>query len=134
MLAASAPAAALERTHYTLEILVDGMPLHEYAARGKDYIEAIGRLVPVDSGLVEVVEPAATCRDAPTTDCDGKLGDSDSDGTVTAADTAAVQDHLIGLVPILGCVVCADAVFDLARDMKDALAIGQFASGLRELP
>ncbi len=41
LLAVSAPTAALERAGYTLEILVDGVPLHEYATRGKNYIEAI---------------------------------------------------------------------------------------------
>ena len=99
----------------------------------EDYVEAIGRLLPADSGLTEVIEPAA-CRDQPTTACRGILGDSDDDGVVTSADADAVQDHVIGLVPILGCRVCADAVFDLARDMKDALAIGQSGGGLRELP
>ena len=123
-------------TGESLDLLGDGTEDLAAIVLGspEDYVEAIGRLVPVDSGQVEVVEPPATCRDAPTTDCDGKLGDSDGDGTVTVADADAVQDHVIGLVPILGCGVCADAVFDLARDMKDAPAIGQFASGLRELP
>ena len=41
LLAASAPAAALERASYTLEILVDGVPLHEYPTRGKNYVEAL---------------------------------------------------------------------------------------------
>ena len=34
------PVAAIERGSYSLEILVDGIPLTEYAARGKTYIEA----------------------------------------------------------------------------------------------
>ena len=37
---AALPLAAIERGPYTLEILVDGVPLAEYAARGKTYIEA----------------------------------------------------------------------------------------------
>lgn len=122
-------------TGESLDLLGDGSEDLAAIVLGspEDYVEAIGRLLPVDAGLSEVIEPV-TCRDAPTTVCKGKLGDSDNDGTVSAADADAVQDHVIGLVPILGCVVCADAVFDLARDMKDALAIGQSASGLRELP
>ncbi|HET6372942.1 MAG TPA: hypothetical protein VFG76_06530 [Candidatus Polarisedimenticolia bacterium] len=39
MLAAT-PAAALERSAFTLEVLVDGAPLTEYSARGTTYIEA----------------------------------------------------------------------------------------------
>jgi hypothetical protein len=37
---AALPVAAIERGPYSLEILVDGVPLTEYAARGKTYIEA----------------------------------------------------------------------------------------------
>ena len=40
LLAASGPAAAVERGPYSIEILVDGVPLAEYAFRGKSYIEA----------------------------------------------------------------------------------------------
>ena len=38
--AATVPLAAIERGPYSLEILVDGVPLDEYAARGRTYIEA----------------------------------------------------------------------------------------------
>ena len=41
VLAGSTPAAAVEGGSYSLEILVDGRPLAEYAARGKTYIEAL---------------------------------------------------------------------------------------------
>jgi hypothetical protein len=41
LLAAASSATALERGSYSLEILVDGAPLTEYAARGTKYIEAI---------------------------------------------------------------------------------------------
>lgn len=41
LLAAASSATALERGPYSLEILVDGAPLTEYAARGTKYIEAI---------------------------------------------------------------------------------------------
>lgn len=37
----AAPAAALERGGFTLEVLVDGRPLAEHAARGNTYVEAI---------------------------------------------------------------------------------------------
>jgi len=40
-LAALTPAAALDRGPYEMEILVDGIPLPEYAARGTTYIEAL---------------------------------------------------------------------------------------------
>lgn len=40
LLTAWAPAAALERGPYTMEILVDGRPLPELAARDRTYIEA----------------------------------------------------------------------------------------------
>jgi len=38
--AAALPLAAIERGPYSLEILVDGVPLDEFTARGKTYIEA----------------------------------------------------------------------------------------------
>ena len=38
--AAALPLAAIERGPYSLEILVDGVPLDEFAGRGKTYIEA----------------------------------------------------------------------------------------------
>lgn len=38
--AAAVPLAAIERGPFSLEILVDGIPLEEFAARGKTYIEA----------------------------------------------------------------------------------------------
>lgn len=41
VLAALAPAAAMGRGAYSLEILVDGRPLREYAARDRHYIEAL---------------------------------------------------------------------------------------------
>jgi hypothetical protein len=41
LLGLSAPVAALERGPFTLEVLVDGVPLAEYAARSKTYVEAL---------------------------------------------------------------------------------------------
>jgi hypothetical protein len=41
LLAVAAPAAALEHGPYSIDILVDGRPLAEYAARGTTYIEAL---------------------------------------------------------------------------------------------
>jgi len=40
-LLASGPASALERGPYSLQVLVDGIPLDELAARGTTYIEAL---------------------------------------------------------------------------------------------
>jgi len=40
LLVAIGPAAARERGPYSIEILVDGVPLAEYAARGTTYVEA----------------------------------------------------------------------------------------------
>lgn len=40
LLAAAGPAYALERQPFSLEILVDGVPLAEYAARSTTYVEA----------------------------------------------------------------------------------------------
>ena len=40
LLAAALPAAAMTRDAYSVEILVGGAPLTEYAARGTDYVEA----------------------------------------------------------------------------------------------
>ena len=40
LLAAAGPAYALERQPFSLEILVDGVPLAEYAARNTTYVEA----------------------------------------------------------------------------------------------
>jgi len=37
---AALPVAAIDRGPYSLEILIDGIPLAEYAARGKTYVEA----------------------------------------------------------------------------------------------
>jgi hypothetical protein len=39
----SGPASALEQGPYSMEILVNGKPLAEYAARGTTYIEALGQ-------------------------------------------------------------------------------------------
>jgi hypothetical protein len=39
-IAAAAPALALERGPYSIEVLVDGIPLEEYLARGTAYVEA----------------------------------------------------------------------------------------------
>lgn len=41
LLPASAPLLALERGSYTLEVLVDGVPIEEFAARGTTYVEAL---------------------------------------------------------------------------------------------
>lgn len=41
LLAAYLPAAALDRGSYSMEILVDGRPLQEYAARQRHYVEAL---------------------------------------------------------------------------------------------
>jgi hypothetical protein len=38
---AALPVAAIERGEFSLEVLVDGIPLTEYATRGKTYVEAI---------------------------------------------------------------------------------------------
>ena len=40
-LAAFMPAGAMERASYSIEILVGGVPLEEYAARGTNYVEAL---------------------------------------------------------------------------------------------
>jgi hypothetical protein len=41
LLAAASSATALERGPYSLELLVNGAPINEYAARGTNYVEAI---------------------------------------------------------------------------------------------
>ena len=41
LMALTAPAQATERSPFSLEVLVDGRPLHEYAAQGKTFIEAV---------------------------------------------------------------------------------------------
>jgi hypothetical protein len=41
LLAVSAPAAAMERGPFSLEVLVDGRPLTEHIARGARYVEAL---------------------------------------------------------------------------------------------
>jgi hypothetical protein len=66
--------------------------------------------------------------------CTGLLGDSDNDGMILLADADAIQDHVVGLISVLSCVVCSDITGDLAIDMKDALGVGQTAVGSRELP
>ncbi len=38
---AAPPLLALERTSYSLEVLVEGVPIEEYAARGTTYVEAL---------------------------------------------------------------------------------------------
>jgi len=40
LVVAALPALAAEHGPYSLEVLVDGAPLHEHAARGKTYVEA----------------------------------------------------------------------------------------------
>ena len=97
------------------------------------YVEAIGRVVPADNGLAEVVVPT-TCLDDPLSVCNGRLGDADNDGAPTLADADTIQDHVVGLIGVLPCTPCADVTTDLVIDMKDALATGQAANGLRELP
>ena len=97
------------------------------------FVTAHARLVPADTALNEVVTPAP-CRGAAVTACDGRLGDADADGGVTLADADAVRDLVVGLRPVLACMVCGDATWDFKADMKDALAIGQAAAGLRLLP
>ncbi len=90
------------------------------------------RLVPTETQLNAVVVPSA-CAGAPQTACDGILGDANNDGLVSLADADVVRNHVVSLMPILPCAVCADVTWDLATDMKDALAIGQAAAGLRML-
>jgi hypothetical protein len=41
LLSLRAPAAAVDRGPYTMEILIDGRPLAEYEARGRTYVEAL---------------------------------------------------------------------------------------------
>ena len=41
LVATASPAWALRRSDYTVEVLVDGTPVSEYAARGRTYIEAL---------------------------------------------------------------------------------------------
>ena len=41
MLALAAPASAVQKGRYSIDILVNGRPLEEYAARGTTYIEAL---------------------------------------------------------------------------------------------
>jgi len=41
LLALQAPAAAIDRGPYTMEILINGRPLAEYEARGRTYVEAL---------------------------------------------------------------------------------------------
>ena len=122
-------------TRESLDLLGDGTEDLSAIVLGSPdgYVEAIGRIVPADAGLAEVVAPMS-CRDAPMTVCTGLLGDSDNDGMVLLADAEAIQDHVVGLVSVLSCVVCSDITGDLAIDMKDALGVGQTAVGSRELP
>jgi hypothetical protein len=37
----SAPSVALDDPRYSVEVLVDGVPLPEYSARGTTYVEAL---------------------------------------------------------------------------------------------
>lgn len=122
-------------TRESLDLLGDGSEDLSAIVLGspEGYVEAIGHLLPADAGLAELLSPG-TCRNTPLTVCRGRLGDSDNDGMVTLGDADAVQDHVVDLIPVLSCMVCADATADLATDMKDALAIGQTAVGLRILP
>jgi hypothetical protein len=81
-------------------------------------------VVPAPCPLINLIQPL----------CDGRLGDANADGSVTPADGALITSHVVGSTPVMPCIVCADATWDFGTDMKDALAIGQAAAGLRVLP
>ncbi|HEU4401579.1 MAG TPA: hypothetical protein VFT43_05690 [Candidatus Polarisedimenticolia bacterium] len=111
-----------------------GEEISARALGGPDgFVTVHARIVPADTALSEVVVPLP-CRSAPATACDGRLGDADADGGVTLADADAVRDFVVGLLAVPACGVCADVTWDLTDDMKDALAIGQSATGKRTLP
>ena len=95
---------------------------------------AQSRIVPAESGLSEVVDFQGTCLGAPMSACDGLLGDVDSNGVVDGVDADSVRDLVSGQLSTLSCMVCGDVTLDSIRDMKDALALGQAAVGLRVLP
>jgi hypothetical protein len=122
-------------THESLDLKGDGS--EEISARvlggPEGFVRVQARTVPADAGLNEVVVPGP-CRNSTLTACDGRLGDADADGTIADADARQVRDLVVGLLPILPCMVCGDATWDFDDDMHDALAIGQAAAGRRLLP
>jgi hypothetical protein len=122
-------------THESMDLSGDGT--EEISARvlgsPEGYVTVHARIVPPDAGLAEAKAPAA-CLGAGATACDGRLGDADGDGIVALADADAVQDLVVGLTPILGCMVCGDPTWDFEEDMIDALAVAQAVAGLRLLP
>jgi len=101
--------------------------------RPEGFVSVHARIIPAERGTSAVVA-AAPCRQAGLTACDGRLGDSNADGQVSQADADAVRDFVVGRLPVLGCMVCGDATWDMTDDVKDALAIAQAVSGLRRLP
>jgi hypothetical protein len=101
--------------------------------RSDGFVSVHARIIPAEKGTSAVVAPAP-CRQSEATACDGRLGDASADKAITAADAEALRDLVVGLQPVLPCMVCGDATWDLTDDMKDALAIGQAVSGLRGLP
>jgi hypothetical protein len=122
-------------SHESLDLGGDGS--EDISARvlgsPEGFVTVHARIVPPDRGRSEVVTPLA-CRDASRTACDGRLGDSNGDRGVAASDADVVARLVVGLTPVLPCMVCADATWDMALDMTDALAIAQAVAGLRGLP
>lgn len=122
-------------THESLDLEGDGS--EEMSARvlggPEAFVRVQARTVPADAGLSEIVVPGP-CRDSTLTACDGRLGDADADGAVADADAQKVRDLVVGLLPILPCMVCGDATWDFNADMHDALAVGQATAGRRLLP
>jgi hypothetical protein len=122
-------------THESLDLMGDGSEDMSARVLGgpEAFVRVQARTVPADAGLNEIVVPGP-CRNSTLTACDGRLGDADADGVVADADARKVRDLVVGLVPILPCMVCGDATWDFNADMHDALAIGQATTGRRLLP
>jgi len=122
-------------SHESLDLAGDGT--EEISARvlgsPEGFVTVQAHLVPADANLSELKAPAP-CAGAGQTACEGRLGDGNADGSITALDAEIVRDLVVGLTPILPCMVCGDVTWDFSDDMKDALAIAQFVAALRVLP
>jgi hypothetical protein len=122
-------------TGASLDLLGDGSEDLSARALGgpEGYVTVHARIVPPE-GIAAALRTPGVCRGAPATACDGRLGDADGDGALSAADADRIRDFVVGLSAIPACGVCGDATWDFGNDMKDALAIAQAAAGLRTLP
>lgn len=122
-------------TGVSLDLLGDGG--EDLSARTlggpEGFVTVHARIVPPE-GIAAALRNPGACRGAPATACDGRLGDADGDGLLSAADADRIRDFVVGLSAIPACGVCGDATWDFGNDMKDALAIAQAAAGLRTLP